>query len=151
MKQRNPASPIKLGQRILQLLQCEELHLIPIILSNDCPSLPMLGVHLTAGTRPDVAGFIHPPLGDVVVPRHSTHDDIGVVTALGIPDHRLLLVVVPGATVELLILGHDVGEGEGCCPAVGVRVVAAGVQMAPVQTRQVFVVLEDSLVLADLL
>lgn len=151
VKQRNLAPPVELGQHILQLPQREELDLILVILSNDPPSLPVVGVHLTAGTRPDVAGFINPPLGDIVVPRHGTHDDVGGVAALGPPDHRLLLVVVPGAPVEFLILGHDVGEGEGSRPAAGVGLMAAGVQMATVQTRQVLVVFEDSLALAELL
>lgn len=98
-----------------------------------------------------MAGFINPPLGDVVVPRHSTHNDVGDFTALGPPDHRLLLVVVLGAAVEFLILGHYVGEGEGSHPAAVVIMVAIEVQMAPVQTRQVLVVMKDSLALADFL
>lgn len=151
IKQRNLVLPIELGQHVLQLPQCEELDLILVILGNDRPSFPVFGVHLAAGTCPDVAGFINPPLGDIVVPRHGTYNDVGGVTALGIPDHRLLLVVVPGATVEFLILGHYVGEGEGNRLAAGIIVVATGVQMATVQTCQVLVVLEDSLALAELL
>lgn len=151
VKQRNLVPPVELGQHVLQLPQREELDLVLVVLSNDRPSLPVVGVHLAAGTRPDVAGFINPSLGDIVVPRHGAHNDIGGVTALRPPDHRLLLVVVPGAAVEFLILGHYVGEGEGSCPAAGVGVMAAGVQMAAVQTRQVLVVLEHSLALAELL
>lgn len=98
-----------------------------------------------------MAGFINPPLGNIVVPRHGAYNDVGGVTASGIPDHRLLLVVVPGTAVEFLILGHYVGEGEGNRPAAGIVVVATGVQMATVQTCQVLVVLEDSLALAELL
>ena len=151
VEQRNLAPPVELGQHVLQLPQSEELNLVLVVLSNDRPSLPVVGVHLAAGTRPEVAGFINPPLGDIVVPRHGAHDDVGGVTALGPPDHRSLLIVVPRTAVEFLILGHYVGEAEGSRPAAGVGVMAAGIQMATVQTRQVLVVLEDSLALAELL
>lgn len=151
MKQRNLVPSIELGQHILQFPQSEELDLVLVVLGNDRPSLPVVGVHLAAGARPEVAGFINPPLGNIVVPRHGTHDHVGSVTALGPLGHCLLFVVVPGTAVEFLILGHYVGEGEGSRPAAGVMVMAAGVQMAAVQTCQVLIVFEDSLALAELL
>lgn len=151
IKEINLVPPVELGQHLLQLPQREHMDLVLVILSNDCPRLPVVVVHLAAGTRPDVAGLVDPALGDVVVPGHGTHHDVGGVAALRPPHHDLLLVVVPGTAVEILILGDYVGEAESGQPAEGVGVVAAGVQVAPVQTRQVLVVLEDSLALAELL
>lgn len=151
IKEKNLLPPVELGQHLLQLPQREEMDLVLVILSNDCPRLSVVVVHLTAGARPDVAGFVDPTLGDVVVPGHSAHHDVGGIAVLRPPHHGLLLVVVPGAAVEFLILGDYVGEAEGSCPADGVGVVATGVQVAPVQARQVLVVLEDSLALAKLL
>lgn len=81
IKQINLIPPIKVGQHLLQLPQREELYLILVILSNDPPGLPVVFVHLTASTRPDVAGLIHSALGNIVVSRHSTHYDVGRVTA----------------------------------------------------------------------
>lgn len=98
-----------------------------------------------------MAGFVNPITGNEGVSRHSTCDDVGGCTALGFLGHCLLLVVLPGTLVESAVLGHYVGEGEGSHPAAVVIMVAIGVQMAPVQTRQVLVVTKDSLALADFL
>lgn len=98
-----------------------------------------------------MAGYIYPPIGDVGVPRHSTCDHIGGCTALGFLSHRLALVVFPGTLVECAVLGHYVGEGEGSPLAVVATSVATGAQVATVQTLEIFVVLVDSLTLANLL
>lgn len=109
------------------------------------------GAHHASGSRPHVAGYINPPIGDVGVPRHGTCGDIGGCTALALCGHRFKLIDVPGAMDETAIVGHYVGEGESSQLVVNTVLMATGAQMATVQTNQVVTVFEDSLALFDLL